>query len=1085
MIPLDQIEHVKQESDIKAVVEGLGVELRRQSSGWVGRCPFHNEKTGSFYVNVRTNRYKCFGCGEGGNAIDFVMKRNGVDFIEAVRYVADTMGYTLTDDYHETEEQKMIRERKMAQVEVNKLAMQWFSEQLKANKEASDYVYKRGWNDETLRQFELGYAPDDWQALYDWLHKTKKVSYDTLAKSSLFAKNKKGGYYCKFRDRIMFPIFDASGDVVAFSGRLVPWHVIEDGRKDPKYVNSSGNEEDAANIYVKGRTLYGWSFARPEAVRLDEAIIVEGNPDVIKMHQIGVRNVVAACGTALTIEQCEMLAKKVKRVVMLYDNDDAGQSKMESNGRILLKAGVMAYTLTIPVGEDGEKQDPDTFFYSKEQFEEFAKENKKSWFCYVAERKRRLMGDNPDPLEVTVVAAELAEMLLLREESERIGHIDQLAKIIPPKKSWNTAIKNAEKNNVRKVNEQGYSADQVAMINEYRFCEVNHCYRMQRNMDGGYTEVSNFTLRPLFHIESTVNAKRLYQLTNNKGITKNLEIAQKDLVSLSAFKTKVESFGNFLFTGTDSDLSVIKAYLYEHTKTCREVEQLGWQREGFWAWSNGVLDEQSEFITLDELGTVEIGKQWYYLPALSSFFKSDTQLFQYERRFVHTDSSADLRTLSEKMLKVYGDNAIVSIGFYLATLFRDMIFQRFNSFPILNIFGQKGTGKTAMAITLLKLFGNHGDGLNMANSTLPAMADHVSHCRNALVHIDEYKNSVEYGMIDFLKGIYDGRGRSRMNMDRDKKKEMTPVDCGVILTGQEMTTADNALFSRVLFLTVSRMVFSAEQNAAYEDLKAYEKRGLTTITNDLLSLRSFVMENYEKQLNIVKEELRQACSDYRHIEGRILQNWTMVLTILRTLRTQLDLPFSYEEAMDVFVKDMENQNSAVKSSNEIANFWRGVESMLTNGDIEEGYDIKLKFNTTNIRCGKGSGKSRLDMEYTMTMDVLYLNPSRVFNLYAKLMKSTKDNKSSIMNEESLRHYLQTQDEFMGDVTKQFKVPTRIRQNPQGGMSFSETGKEITSLHKSCRAMVFNYAKLTENYGIDLNVQSTMDEDVAESTEIPY
>lgn len=1080
MIPLDQIQQIKQEAELKQVVESLGVELKRAGANYVGRCPFHNEKTGSFYVHPRNQHWKCYGCGEGGNAIDFVMKKKGCDFTEAVKYVADVIGFTITDDYHETAEQRQVRERKMQQVDVNRLAVVWFQEQLRKNKEAMAYVKSRGWSDETLQQWEIGYAPDDWSALFEWLRKEKKVAYDVLTRSTLFGKSKQGTYYSVFRDRIMFPILNASGDPVAFSGRILHG---ETEKNRGKYINSSGNEKDPNNIYVKGETLFGWNFARRTAVDQGEVVLVEGNPDTIKMHQIGIGNVVAACGTALTPMQAKTLAKSVRQAILLYDNDKAGQKATERNGRVLLEAGVMVYTLTIPE-QEGEKQDPDTFFRDGDHFREF-KKTRKNWFQYIAERRKAEIGADPDPAEVATVAAELAKLLLTRDEGERMGYVDQLAKIIPPKKVWNAAIKQANQKTTKELNSAGFDKEQEKMIDEYGFFVRNHCYHIIANQDGGYRQVSNFELEPLFHIESTINAKRLYRLTNNRGIRRELEIAQKDMVSLTAFKTKVESFGNFLFTGTDGDLNKIKAYLYEHTKTCREVEQLGWQREGFWAWSNGVLDDNGEMRSIDELGSVEAKGQWYYLPALSSFFKADTQLFQFERRFIHTPSGTDLNTLAEKMLVVYGDNAIVGIGYTLATLFRDYIFRRFNSFPMLNIFGQKGTGKTEMAITLLHLFGNHADGLNMTNATLPALADHVSHCRNALVHIDEYKNSVEYDKIEFLKGLYDGTGRSRMNMDRDKKKEMTPVDCGIILTGQERTTADNALFSRVIYLTVSQTVFSAEQNAAYEDLKRYEKQGLTCITNELLAQREWVLENYEKQLAITKEEMRQA-TDTRHIEGRILQNWTMVLAMLRTLEGRIALPFSYDQALKVFVEGMERQNGEVKSSNEIANFWVAVETMLTNGDIETGYDLKLYFGKSDVRCHKGSGVSRQEMNYSQTYDVIYLSTSRVFKLYAKLMKGTKDSKSSIIDEGSLRHYLTAQDEYMGECVKMFKVPTRLRQNPSEGRSFTESGQALQVLQKANRSLVFNYAKLVENYGIDLNVESKMDEDnPAKDMEVPY
>lgn len=1090
MIPLDQIQYVKQEADLKQVVESLGVELRRAGANWVGKCPFHQEKTGSFTVHPRNQHWKCYGCGEGGNAIDFVMKKKGCDFIEAVKYVADLMGYTLTDDYHETTEQRQVRERKMEQVDVNKLAVVWFQNQLKNNKQAAAYVKERGWSDETLQQWEIGYAPNDWNALWDYLRKEKKVPYDTLTRSTLFKQNKNGtGYYCRFRDRIMFPILSTGGEPIAFSGRIVPWYQAEPGEKVAKYINSTGDEDDRNTIYVKGETLFGWNFARAEASKLGEVVLVEGNPDVIKMHQLDIRNVVAACGTALTKKQAAILAKTVSRAVLLYDSDSAGQKATEKNGKVLLESGVMAYTLTIPDTVDeatGEvaKQDPDTFFKNADHFRDFAK-MRKSWFVYVAEKRKAATGDDPDPTEVSGVASELAPLLLKREEGERMGHIDQLAKIIPPKKVWNAAMKQATQKTTKELNSQGFTKEQQEMIDEYGFFVRNHSYQIISDSNGGYREVSNFELEPLFHIESTINAKRLYRLSNNRGVTRELEIAQRDLVSLSAFKIKVESFGNFLFTGSDADLNKIKRYLYEHTKTCREIEQLGWQREGFWAWGNGAIDSTGEMRYIDELGSVEVAKQWYYLPALSSFFKADTQLFQFERKFIHTPGQADIHTLASKMWKVYGDNAIVGIGYYLTTLFRDMVFRKFNHFPILNIFGERSSGKTEMAITLMQLFGKQGSGPNINTATIPAVADHLSRCCNAMVHFDEYKNSMEYDKIEILKGFFDGSGRSRMNMDRDKKKETLPVDCGLILTGQESTNADNALFTRVIYLTVKKRVHTDEETREYNDLKAYEKEGLTGITNQMLTLRDYVLANYDQQLANTDEELRQAVNT-KGVEDRILISWKMVLAMLRTIGQKVKLPWSYEYAVSTFAQGIEQQQEAVTESNAVAQFWSVVETLLTNGDIETGYDIKLYFGKIGTKCYKGSGQNRREITYDMTLDVLYLNRSRVFSLYAKHIKQTQNSKAQTADTDSLRNILAAQDEYMGECIKQFKVPTRLRQNPGEGREFNEGGTELKALQKANRSLVFNYAKLVELYGIDLNVESRVDEDSEiNNTEKPY
>ena len=1095
MIPQDEINYIKQEADLLKVVESMGVEMRRAGANWVGRCPFHNENTGSFTVFPRSNHWKCFGCGDSGNAVDFVMKKKGCDFVEAVKYVADIMGMTLTDDYQESPEQKIVRERKMQQVEVNKLAVVWFQQQLAKHKEVQAYVESRGWNQETVEQWEIGYAPDDWNALWNYLQKEKHVSYDTLTKSTLFAQSKKtGGYYCRFRGRLMFPIFNTSGEPVAFSGRI-----LEAKEGEAKYINSSGDADDPNTLYIKGEILFGWNFARAEARNSGEAVLVEGNPDTIKMHQLGVTNVTAACGTALTKEAAELLAKTVRRATLLYDSDDAGQKATERNGKVLIEAGVMVYVLTLPpkTDKDGhvlldkkgrpEKQDPDTFFESADHFREFSK-TRKSWFEFVATRRKAEMSDKPDPTEVSGVANELAPLLLKRDEGERMAYVDQLAKMLPPKKLWTAALKQTSEEQVRRLNEQGYTEEQQEMIDKYGFCMSHNCYHIQTSIDGGWREVSNFILEPLFHIESTVNAKRLYRLRNNRGIVKVLEIPQKDLVSLAAFKTRVESFGNFLFTGTDSDLNKIKAYLYEATKSCREVERLGWQKEGFWAWSNGAVLDNGAMLPIDDLGTVEVGKQWYYLPALSSYYVSDEGLFNYERNFIHTPSGADLMTLALKMQRCYGDNAVVGLGFYMATLFRDIVFAKFGAFPILNIFGQKGTGKSTMALTLMRLFSqSNKPGDLLTNSTAPGLAMNLSRCKNALAHIDEYKNNEDYLKIELLKGVYNSSGRSRINIDRDKKTEVTPIDCGLILTGQEIPNADPALFGRLIYLTVSKTNFSDEERSALADLKAYEKRGLTDITNEILRQREWVSAHYETCVEQVDAELKQLLKSRSTDMTRIRENWWMVLAMVKCLDGRVNLPWSYAEAVQVFVQGIENQQASNKETDELGEFWHGVESMLTNGEIETEYDLTIQYGKSDFKLDYGFGKDRLKREYSQTYDVLFMNPDRLFDVYAQHVKKVKDNKAGLLGKASLRHYLLTSQEYMGESVRKFKVPTRLRQNPGAGQSIDDQTGDMKVLLKSSRALAFNYARLKEQYGIDLDVVSEVMEGTAKKpdVEIPY
>ena len=279
-----------------------------------------------------------------------------------------------------------------------------------------------------------------------------------------------------------------------------------------------------------------------------------------------------------------------------------------------------------------------------------------------------------------------------------------------------------------------------------------------------------------------------------------LELKQEDLIALAKFKQKIEGLGNFIWKGTEKELTKLKSYLYEKTETATEITQMGWQRAGFYAFGNGVFYD-CHFIPADEFGIVRLkDKGNFYLPSSSSIYKNDPKLFTFEKQFVHLNlSSVTLTQFTEQLFKVYGDNGRVGFCFYLATLFRDVVTSTSANhwFPILNLFGPKGSGKSELGHTLLSLFTISYTAPNIQNSTPSALNDTVAQSANALAHIDEYKNDIDPKMIEFLKGLWDGTGRTRMNMDLDKKKETTAVDSGIILSGQEMPTSDIALFTRL------------------------------------------------------------------------------------------------------------------------------------------------------------------------------------------------------------------------------------------------------------------------------------------------
>ncbi len=308
------IERLREAVSIADTIQGY-VQLRRVGRNWVGLCPFHAEKSGSFNVREETRRYKCFGCGASGDVFKFIQEIEHLDFVEAIEHIASKAGYQLT---YTSGGQSKDRQRSKQLTEIMAQAVEWYHNRLLTNPDARvarDYLRERGLSGDVAREFKLGWAPDDWDAL----SRDLGVSVDLLRETGLGFINKRGKAQDSFRARVMFPIFRDSGEPVAFGGRVLP------GSKDPaKYKNSP---ETA--IYAKSKTLYGLNWAKSEIVTADEVIVCEGYTDVIGFQRSGVKRAVATCGTALTEDHVRLLKRFATKVVLAFDADNAGQGAAE------------------------------------------------------------------------------------------------------------------------------------------------------------------------------------------------------------------------------------------------------------------------------------------------------------------------------------------------------------------------------------------------------------------------------------------------------------------------------------------------------------------------------------------------------------------------------------------------------------------------------------------------------------------------------------------------------------------------------------------------------------------------------------
>lgn len=393
-IPDEKKEEIRDAADLVEVVEDY-VRLKRSGSGFMGLCPFHEEKTPSFSVTPRLGIYKCFGCGESGDIFRFVMEMEGVGFHEAMRSLAERYGVSLPVE--EDPEQSEHQKEREGIYHALRFAGLYYYRQLREEEDAGKaraYLKQRGMSSEMIKEFGIGYAPAGGEALLREATR-EGIELRYLEQSDLIKPSKRGdGHYDTFRDRLMFPIFSPSGKVIAFAGRLLG------DQKAAKYINSAQTP-----VYNKSEVVYGIHRAKNEIRKKEEVILVEGYTDVITLAQAGIGNVVASSGTALTTGQIRVLKRYGSKMIMIYDADSAGQKAMERGLEVALIEGMDVDMLELPDDED-----PDSFVrqFGKESFEEL-KQKQAADFVTFRIRKAEKEGEMENPSGRTRLIEELLE----------------------------------------------------------------------------------------------------------------------------------------------------------------------------------------------------------------------------------------------------------------------------------------------------------------------------------------------------------------------------------------------------------------------------------------------------------------------------------------------------------------------------------------------------------------------------------------------------------------------------------------------------------------------------------------------------
>ena len=1033
MISQDTIDRILDAADIVQIIEDF-IPLKKRGVNLIACCPFHSEKTPSFTIFPKTGTFKCFGCGEQGNAIGFLMRHENMSYPQALKWVARKYNIDIQEENLTPIQEQDFREKEAMWIANDYLSKEYAKVlMLPQYKFARDYAYNR-WGERFCTQMSIGFCPRDSKIVEE------SCITDEIAEA-LHLRNKAG--YDFFGGRITIPIKDRQQHVIGFTSR-----VLDESK--PKYMNSSDSL-----IYNKSKSIFGIDTSWREAAKKERFYLVEGAPDCMRLQCIGVYNSVATLGTAWTEAHFNILKRAASHLCFLPDADPPKEGEQFGPGiNAVIKSGELAMQLgfsvsvkQIPVSDV--KQDPDTFCTSLAIFQAIEEHDFILWLADL------LFSDEMITENRSKSVNRIADLLArINDETKVDIYISRLLKY-SQKSVWKKSIERFRREH--RENEAKEKAEkEEGLLKRYGFnVDKNKYYSIG---DKGYYEWSNFTMEPLFHIKDSISPKRIYILRNTFGIEELVEMKQEDLVSISKFKQKVEGLGNFVWCASEKELTKLKSYLYEKTETAVQISQLGWQKDGFFAFGNGIYYDNA-FIKVDDYGIVRIkDKGNYYLPAHSKIYYNDSKLFQFERRFVHQElSSIALRKFSDHIFNVFGNNGKVGFCFYLATLFRDIVTRESRSFPILNLFGPKGSGKSELGHTLMSFFVADNVPPNIQNSTLPALNETVAAVANALVHIDEFKNDIDINKREFLKGLWDGTGRTRMNMDLDKKKETTAVDSGIILSGQEMATADIALFSRLIFLSFPKSDFSTKEKEAYQLLKKVRGIGMSHLTLQILSFRNKVDSTFKEMYNATLQDVVEKLRD-NPIEDRILLNWIGPLAMLRTLENHIDISITYKEMQKITIEGVKHQNAECRQNSKLASFWNMVQYLVSEGEIIDGGDYKIEY----VRNFKSSICTQQWLE---SRPVLLIQKTRVFMLYKKYGKAVGD---TLLPEGSLKYYLENSKAYLGEKTARYDVYHK------GILQYVKNEKKVggslikqTTTHRS---YCFDYSKIVESF--DVNFEKT-------------
>jgi DNA primase len=883
----------------------------------------------------------------------------------------------------------------------------------------------------SIIEWQLGLCPD-WKVVAPEIGAAGKTK---LAEACGLLRTSNDSTYDFLHHRITIPIHNVNGQLVGFGGRVLP------GGDGPKYTNPPESP-----IYPKSKILFGLHKARKHFKEHGGALLVEGYFDTIKLHQCEWNNTVASCGTALTDEQCKLLKRFTDTVFVMRDGDKAGRRAAEKDVVALVKHQFKVFVILLP-----EKEDPDSLFdkintdywYSildsfkdgiewliEQDFNEALASGNASLMAEAIDSAVDLLAD----ITNTVRREQYVKNICKQFKSVKVT--DLMKPIAKELQRREDEKREAEEATTDKTNRLPGWVDKD-FLQEHGFVQLKkstttHIAGIYFPGDGNtLVRTTNFTIEPLYHVYEMANNRRLMEI-NNCTRSAVVEMPANGLTTKSIFENVVSEKGNFHcdYSFGPKQFNKLSAWLKFKMPIAYELKTLGWQGEGFFAFSNAVYTPvDGKLLEYDDMGMIKVGDQIFLSLGNSKIHRDERQDDNPYENDLYLKYVQSKQVTFADWAKVYHQcytvNAPYGIAFVFLTMFKDIVV-RIAKMPLFYCYGPKGSGKSAMAESTQWLFFSGKDStgklmsgfnLNPGQSTPFSFFNRVERFRNCPILLNEFDESViEDWKFGALKGYYDGESREVGDGDTFKKKKtkQQKINGTVIIVGQYLSIRDDgSVLSRSIPLQfqLNRIDdLSDAQRNAFDQLQTWQHEGLSSVILELMQHRPKVQQTLKNAFTECQQTLMDGFREKGlRIEARLVSNYSLYLAAARTMEELgIQLPYTYAQFYDQAFNDVVNFNRMLKDNSAIHQFWKMVENLFDGGFLVTNTHLKVKA-VAHVRLKKG--ESTEVREFHSMKRLLFIRFSNVYGIYSKYSRERSG--KAALPEDTLLMYMKEQPYYIG------------------------------------------------------------------------